>query len=297
MRSFLTLLLLCCLSVTIGVAQQRSTTKKPGTATRKPSTPVRKPVTTRPTPVTQPAVEVTSSQPASLTFPSTEPDTEPMDPVKKQQMYDELHGVKAKTAEPQGKGDAKGKTAKDSRRAKAEDMSRMPSASQAAGSEASTYIGVKVGGNYLTLLDVPVSVDPVYGFHGGLVFQFGNGKVAFQPEVLYNNLSSNGVSTSFLQLPLLAKFQFGQQGNTRFFVNVGPYGQYSIDNNADSVIDYGGALGLGAGIPLGAGKLTIEARGYYALGSTQKGIEFGNYPFKPLLGQLSIGYLFPLGGR
>lgn len=301
MRSLLTLLLLCCLSVSVGVAQQRSTTKKPGTTTRKPSTTTRKPVTTRPAPVTQPAaVEVTSSQPASLTFPSTEPDTEPMDPVKKQQMYDELHGVKAKTTEPQGK-ETKGKTAKESRRAKADDTGRMPSESPdrsaSVGSEAGTYIGVKVGGNYFTFLDAPISVDPVYGFHGGLVFQFGNGKVAFQPEILYNNLSNNGVSTSFLQLPLLAKFQFGQQGSTRFFVNVGPYGQYSIDNNTDSVIDYGAALGLGAGIPLGAGKLTIEARGYYTLGSTEKGVEFGNYPFKPLLGQLSVGYLFPLGGR
>lgn len=314
MRSLLTLLLLVCLSVTAGVAQQRSTTKKPGTAARKPATTTRKPATTRPAAVTQPApVEVTSSQPASLTFPSTEPDTEPMDPVKKQQMYDELHGVKAKTAEPQGKG----KGARESRRAKAEDTGRMPSESNRSmgeGSEASSFIGVKVGGNYAAMLsDYTISdglggtinlgkADPSYGFHAGIVAQFGNGGIAFQPEVLFNqnydkDFVGNSVATSSLVVPLLAKFQFGQQGSTRFFVNVGPYGAYSLNNNNDGIIGYGGALGLGVGIPAGSGKFTVEARGYYGLGSTAEGSKFGTQPGNPILGQLSVGYLFPLGGR
>ncbi|CCH00959.1 hypothetical protein FAES_2950 [Fibrella aestuarina BUZ 2] len=309
MRSLLTLLLLCCLSVSIGVAQQRSTTKKPGTTTRKPTTTTRKPVTTRPAPVTQPAaVEVTSSQPASLTFPSTEPDTEPMDPVKKQQMYDELHGVKAKTTEPQGK-EAKGKTAKESRRAKAEDTGRMPSSSASRsageGSEAGSYIGVRVGGNYTTYLESLPITATIYGFHAGIVGQFGRGTVAFQPEINfvqdYVTLESAGLklksTESAIVVPLLAKFQFGQQGSTRFFVNVGPYGAYAINDNSEGIINYGGALGLGVGIPTGSGKLTIEARGYYGLGSTAQGSEFGNVPGKPVQAQLSVGYLFPLGGR
>jgi hypothetical protein len=318
MRSFLTLLLLFCLTVTVSLAQQSKTTKKPSTA-RKPSTtaPARRPAAPRP--VTTPAATTeeattaapTSSQPASLTFPSTEADTEPMDPVKKQQMYDELHGNQAKTVDPKAKG---GKTAKEttkktrkeqptdtgrSGRASEETASRSRerSAPSGSGEEASSFVGIKAGGNYLTLLDAPAGSEGVWGFHAGVVAQFGNGGFAFQPEVLYNQLSNSGITTSFLQVPLLAKFQFGQQGRTRIFLNVGPYGDYSIDSGSDGAIGFGGALGLGAAIPAGSGRFTIEARGYYPLGSTAEGSEFGPQPGSPLLGQISVGYHFPLGGR
>jgi hypothetical protein len=170
--------------------------------------------------------------------------------------------------------------------------------------EASSYVGVRVGGNYTTLLEQPfgVTINPWYGFHAGLVFQFGRGAVAFQPEINYNqdyfSVGQNTISASSLVVPLLAKFQFGQQGNTRFFINLGPYGAYPLNSaSTETVIDYGGALGLGVGIPAGSGKLTIEARSYYQLGSTAAGSEFGNVTGKPITGQVSIGYLFPLGGR
>jgi hypothetical protein len=234
-----------------------------------------------------------------------------MDAAKKQQMYDELHGVKPQSTTPDT-----GKRGRDRSRDADETATRADrrTASASAG-EAGTYIGVRAGGNYSTYLEklrvsngvggfFDVTPDPTYGFHAGIVFQFGRGGIAFQPEINfqqdYLKVGTQTLSTSSLVVPLLAKFQFGQQGSTRFFVNVGPYGTYSLDSqpaNSETVIGYGGALGLGVGIPAGSGKFTVEARGYYALGSTATGSEFGNVPGKPLLGQLSVGYLFPLGSR
>ncbi len=218
-----------------------------------------------------------------------------MDAVKRQQMYDELHGIK-----PQS-------TAPDMGRRGAPRNGTVPPPNQKASralGEAGSYVGLRVGGNYTTLLDQPfgLTINPSYGFHAGLVFQFGRGAVAFQPEINYNqeyfSVGQSTISTASLVVPLLAKFQFGEQGSPRFFINLGPYGAYPLSaGGSETVIDYGGALGLGVGIPAGAGKLTIEARGYYQLGSTAAGSEFGNVPGKPITSQLSVGYLFPLGGR
>jgi hypothetical protein len=332
MRSLLTLLLLFCLAATVSLAQQRTAPKKPGTTTRKPGTTTRKPSAPRTTiPPPPPPAEVTtstpvSSQPASLTFPSTEPDGEAMDAAKKQQMYDELHGIKPNTVDPKTKG---GKTAKENTKKGKKDQpadtgrsggraseetatrsrERTRDTETSGGSdEASSFIGVKAGGNYITFLEsVPIE-STTYGFHAGVVAQFGKGLLGFQPEILFvsntttikdpvSGAEFSGSSSSLL-VPLLARLQFGQPGLARFFVNVGPYGGYSLDDNSDGVIDYGAALGLGMGLPNKSGaKLTIELRGYYGLGSTAAGSEFGSIPGSPVMAQLSIGYLFPLGGR
>jgi len=239
-----------------------------------------------------------------------------MDAAQKQQMYDELHGVKNRPNTPD--------TGRKGRRSADEMATRADRrAVESTATEARTYIGVRAGGNYNTYLEklrvangtggfIDLTPDPMFGFHAGVVFQFGNGAVAFQPEINFQQdyykvvtlTSTSRITTTeslnSLVVPLLAKFQFGQQGNTRFFVNVGPYGAYSLESrpsNSETVIGYGGALGLGVGIPAGSGKITVEARGYYSLGSTATGSEFGNVPGKPILGQLSLGYLFPLGSR
>jgi hypothetical protein len=218
-----------------------------------------------------------------------------MDATKRQQMYDELHGVKPQSRTPN--------TGQKGRNASTVASRPNTKASVGAG-EAGTYIGVRAGGNFTTLLEQPfgVTIDPWYGFHAGLVFQFGRGGVAFQPEINYNQdylkIGTTTLSGSSLVVPLLAKFQFGQPGNTRFFINLGPYGSMPLNSNSsETVIDYGGALGLGVGIPAGSGKFTIEARSYYQLGSTASGSEFGNVTGKPIIGQLSLGYLFGIGGR
>lgn len=306
------------------------------TPAKKAKKPAAKSVTAKPsakkTPVAaakKPAARPTLPPPAepaasTLTFPSTEPDNAAaMDAAKKQQLYDELHGVKNQNVQPQT-----GKNPRNRPRDTGETATRTDRTQpRAARTEARSYIGVRVGGNYNTYLEqlviqdgtnppFTIKPDSYYGFHAGVVFQFGSGRVAFQPEINFNQdqvktttvtlvgttpvTSATTVSLSSLVVPLLAKFQFGQPGSTRFFVNAGPYGAYSLETSMAgeaTQIAYGGALGLGVGIPAGAGKLTLEARGYYLLGATNSNISFGDVPFKPLTAQLSVGYLFPLGGR
>ncbi|MBO0931628.1 porin family protein [Fibrella aquatilis] len=310
-------------TTTLGMAQQKSTAKKkPTTTTRKstmaPSVVKKAPAKPQSTTLTR----YQSTTTAPVEYPSTAATNEPLDPVKKQEMYDELHGVKAKPVTPET-----GKNSRNTRKTKetkstdtgttpTDDRSTAETATRAAnrygvenaGFEAKMHIGVRAGGNYSTLLDKPagVTIDPIYGFHGGIVFLFGRGGIAFQPEINFNQdyvkvlnpgtLKTENMSVSSLVVPLLVKFQFGQQGRPRFFVNVGPYGSYAVDANT-TALEYGGALGLGMGFPMGAGKFTVEARGYYALGDNSGTTEFANVPGKPVLGQLSIGYLFPLGGR
>jgi len=316
MRSFFTyLFFFCCLSV----ASAQTTKQKPATTAKKQATITSSKATTataakKPVATTQSSatVAVAPTQPvaSTLTFPSTEPENATtMDAVKKQQMYDELHGVKPQSTAPdmgrKGRGPQNGQRSPSG-------VATRPN-TKASVSEAGTYIGVRAGGNYnayLQQLTVPngvggtidVTPDPIYGFHAGVVFQFGRGAVAFQPEINFHQdylkTSLRTVTANSLIVPLFAKFQFGQQDNTRFFINLGPYGGYSLDpDNSDSVIAYGGALGLGVGIPAGSGKFTIEARGYYPLGDSRGTYDFGNIPGTPITGQFSLGYLFPIGGR
>ncbi len=303
-------------TTTFGMAQQKTTAKKKPT-TRKPAAAVA--VRKAPTkPQSSTLTRYQSTTMAPIEYPSTAATTEPTDPVKQQQMYDELHGVKARpaTIETTGKNSRKAKGAKptdaDATNGRSADETATRAANrygvENAGSEAKMHIGVRAGGNYSTLLDQPAgfTIDPIYGFHGGIVFLFGRGGIAFQPEINFQQdyvkvlnpgtLTNDNVSVSSLVVPLLVKFQFGQQGRPRFFVNVGPYGTYAVDAQTTS-IGYGGALGIGMGFPMGPGKFTVEARGYYALGDNSGTTEFANVPGKPVVGQLSVGYLFPLGGR
>ena len=311
-------------TTTLGLAQQKSTAKKkPATTTRKPTkaASVVKKAPAKPQSTTLTRYQSTTTTPVE--YPSTAATNDPMDPVKKQEMYDELHGVKAKPATPEtGKNSRNTRKAKDTKptdTGATDGRNTDESATRAANrygvdnasSEAKMHIGVRAGGNYNMYLDAPSSnapYDPTYGFHGGIVFLFGRGGIAFQPEINFNQdnkydgkvdpgtLKYNKSSFSSLVVPLLVKFQFGQQGHPRFFVNVGPYGTYAVDAQTTS-LGYGGALGLGMGFPMGPGKFTVEARGYYALGDNSGLTEFANVPYKPVLGQFSIGYLFPLGSR
>ena len=304
MRSLFTFLLLC-FYLSVATAQTTTerktatTTKKPAPAAKKATTTAaQKPVVTQPRPATV-ATAVAQPVASTLTFPSTEPENvTTLDEARKQQMYDELHGIKPQSTAPAIRRG-------QNRQGTSSGMATRPNTRAGISSgEAGTYIGVRAGGNFTTLLEQPfgVTIDPWYGFHAGLVFQFGRGGVAFQPEVNYNqdyfSVGQTSISAASLVVPLLAKFQFGQQGNTRFFINLGPYGALPLNSgNSETVIDYGAALGLGVGIPAGSGKFTIEARSYYQLGSTASGSEFGNVTGKPLIGQLSLGYLFPIGSR
>jgi hypothetical protein len=177
-------------------------------------------------------------------------------------------------------------------------------------SDPKTWIGLRASGVGSFALDEE-DMDPYFGYGGGLVANFALGKhFSFQPEVLYTRegltykSAEQKVSAfaNIIQVPLLLKYSFGES-NRGLFVNVGPYGNYIINGVINfgsekmtekpekTIIDYGVAGGLGVAIPAGPGRLLIEARGTYYLGSTEKTDE----SIKFLTGVVSVGYLFPIG--
>jgi hypothetical protein len=177
-------------------------------------------------------------------------------------------------------------------------------------SGAKTWIGLRAMGIGSFALDQE-GADPYIGYGGGLVANFGLGKhFSFQPEVLYaqEGLSVKAadekvsVFANMIQVPLLLKYSFGEY-NKGLFVNVGPYCNYLLNGVVktgsnretvkleETIIEYGVSGGLGVALPVGKGRLLVEARGNYFLGSTEDTEE----PTKFVTAAFSIGYLFPIG--
>lgn len=173
-------------------------------------------------------------------------------------------------------------------------------------------IGARGGITYPLFLENVVSTDPGVGFVGGVVFQFGRGKLSFQPEINYSRITLNTdagygkikVSSDQVVVPLFLKISSGTFAGNRFFVNVGPYGAFlasisqngikrEIDSNT-SRFAFGAAAGVGVMLKAGPGHVTIEARGRYALGNSQNGL---STDAKSILTEGTLGYIFPLGIR
>ena len=205
---------------------------------------------------------------------------------------------------------------------KVPDELRPVSKPQEASTDAKALIGLRALGigSFLVGKDVTSEYKPFIGYGGGLVANFGLGKhLSFQPEVLYAQEGfvvktevlavkyNVSVAANVVQVPLLLKYSFGAY-NKGFFVNVGPYGNYLINtvtvnklSGAEKVttkpdkttLEYGVAGGVGVAVPIGRGRLLVEARGTYYLGTNQKEDEPSGA--KIVTGALSIGYLFPIG--
>lgn len=175
-------------------------------------------------------------------------------------------------------------------------------------------VGIRMGGSSVLPLEVVENATyyPTVSYHGGLVLNIGRGNLTFQPEINYSqrhiraDYNQQGVSlsakvmTNRIEVPVLAKYTFGQS-NTRFFINGGPYGAYILNerykanlisfgnanptlrpiiesviaglNNkeaafegSDGRISYGVTGGLGVAIKAGPGNLTLEGRALYELG-------------------------------
>ena len=92
-------------SISLGMAQQKKTTKKKSTASKSsiPSATTVKKAPAKPQSTTLTRYQSTTTAP--LEFPSTDTTTESMDPVKRQAMYDELHGVKNTPVTPETGGE------------------------------------------------------------------------------------------------------------------------------------------------------------------------------------------------
>ncbi|GAB2600917.1 hypothetical protein GCM10027190_56030 [Spirosoma areae] len=185
-----------------------------------------------------------------------------------------------------------------------------PQRSSLEGSTGGVRIGLRGGVTYPIYTEKPALVKAGVGFVGGITFNFGGGTLSFQPEVNYARYSqkitglAESIATDIIEVPLLLKIASGTYEGNRFFVNVGPYAAYvasaSVDgkkvdlSNIKGRFGFGAALGLGTALKAGPGHITIEVRGQYALGDTEEGF---NTDSKTILGQATLGYVFPLGGR
>ncbi|GAB3808195.1 hypothetical protein GCM10028819_46670 [Spirosoma humi] len=227
-----------------------------------------------------------------------------------QDLYDEHHGINRKKA-----ATTNAPAVSPSEKSAGDQSTRgMSKSSQEAinGSTSRTRIGIRGGVTYPFFTEKAVGIDPALGFVGGLTLNFGTRTVSFQPEVNYSRYSQKATlpgftvkrATDFLEVPLFLKISSGTYAGNRFFLNVGPYASYVMSASEDGKkisldgakgrFGFGAAAGVGAAIKAGPGHVTIEVRGLYSLGDTDNGF---NTDSKTILGQGTLGYIFPLGGR
>ncbi len=175
-----------------------------------------------------------------------------------------------------------------------------------------TRIGFRGGITRFIFTESQPGIDPTIGFVGGVTFNLGGGTLSFQPEINYARFSTKAtllgftqkVAVDYFEVPLFLKISSGTYAGNRFFVNVGPSALYlasvSTDGKKESLdgvkgrFGFGAAAGVGAALKAGPGHVTIEVRGTYPLGNTEDGFSTDS---KTILGQASVGYVFPLGGR
>lgn len=245
---------------------------------------------------------------------------------RQQELYDQYHGVtkKATTATttptnaPAAPSTQPQRRASDYGSTQSTTVSSRSQQTSAYGSPSGVRIGVRGGVTYAFFTEEQPLIKPAVGFVGGLTFNFGAGAVSFQPEINYARYSvkadafgsSNKGAGDVIEVPLLLKIASGSYLGNRFFVNVGPYGSYyasesvngqkiSLDG-AKGRFGFGAALGIGAALKAGPGHVTVEVRGLYRLGDTEKGFNTDNnlnINGQVINSQLTLGYSFPLGGR
>ncbi|GAB3888865.1 hypothetical protein GCM10028825_22360 [Spirosoma agri] len=189
-------------------------------------------------------------------------------------------------------------------------VASVPENAPVADQRATIRIGARAGVTYPIYFEEMAGRDPVVGFVGGVVAQFGRGTFSFQPEVNYSRVKTkqtsafgtfNGSANQFV-VPLFLKISSGTFDGNRFFLNIGPYGSYlssasvnGVKQSLDNTIgrfSFGAAAGVGTMLKAGPGHVTIEVRGSYQLGDNVNGFSTAS---KTILGEGTIGYVFPLG--
>jgi len=269
---------------------------------------------TKPSGKTSPGLSVTPAR--STTTANTN---------RQQELYDQYHGATPRpTPTPTPTSGSMSRTQPDKpaqpdRNARTTQPAKPETAAPASGddSPAGIRIGLRGGVTYPVYLEELIGIDPAIGFTGGIVFQFGSGGIAFQPEINYTRYGVKGVfddglgnrisvtgAADQVEIPLLLKIATGDASSTRFFINVGPYASYLLSTSTNGKTEsldgvegrfgFGAAAGIGAAIKVGPGHVTVEVRGLYSLGDIDNGFSTDS---KTIATQATIGYLIPLGGR
>ncbi|MFD1140495.1 outer membrane beta-barrel protein [Larkinella insperata] len=306
-----------------------ATAPKKTTTAYKPKTTAKKPVA-KPAVATAPKAATTAvaSAPAAA---ETEPvlaqqtavETTPVEAVEKET------GKRSKKSKAEKPEKTKAPKAEKVAKVKPEQPARVKTENTYSGKGLS--VGIRGGAN--AWLNEFVSEDMgsngeqvlAPGFTGGLVINYGLGNVfSIQPEILYTRRSvkttgeaegqkaSLILSTSAIEVPLLLKLSFGRK--VRVFVNAGPYAAYGLDARAklvvngetvaedtqkltkdDARLEYGATGGLGVAFPVGPGRLTVEGRYTYSLGTNADPQPAGY--ISQQISTVSVGYVIPLGRK
>lgn len=124
--------------------------------------------------------------------------------------------------------------------------------------------------------------DSQSGFAVGLLAEFELSEgVDLVPELLYTNVDD----TSFLQMPIMAKFKIGEDFN----ILAGPQITYVLEESMDDVTNFSIGLGAGIGYDL-SDNLFIDAKYTLQLTNTYTGSEDATAKIHFL--NIGIGYRF-----
>lgn len=144
--------------------------------------------------------------------------------------------------------------------------------------QAQTSFGIRGGVNIANLNDTDADTDSRTGLHAGLYFNFPvtNSPVSIQPEVLYTQkgyeVGDDPVKLDYIEIPVLAKFDFITDGSITPNVYFGP----SVGFNVNAEDEIGGDIedsvkgtefGVVVGGGLGFGRLDLGVR--YGAGLTE----------------------------
>ena len=257
----------------------------------------------------RPSVRPPATRPAAPDA-TTQPNSAGTTPNRQQELYDQYHGITKKPTPPPPVPATQ--PTRPTETAPAPVVASAPAESASSHDDAAIRIGVRGGVTYPIYLEQQTGVDPAVGFVGGVVAQFGRGKLSFQPEINYRRVAASikvaGVTfnnaVDQVVVPLFLKIASGTFDGNRFFLNVGPYGAYTSSASQNGVkidlsgsegrLSFGAAAGIGAMLKAGPGHVTVELRGLYELGDNSKGSYQSS---KTIIGEGTLGYVFPLGSR
>lgn len=154
--------------------------------------------------------------------------------------------------------------------------------------QAQIDFGVRGGVNFASFNDASLDVSGNTGFMGGFYVQYpiANSPIVIQPEILYSQKgaeyeSQAGTVTAnlnYIEIPVLAKFNYVLDGPLTPYVAVGPYVGFLIDSSTEyngqdvsegltdfKTVDFGVAVGAGInykrfnlGVRYDAGLTTIS---------------------------------------
>lgn len=147
-------------------------------------------------------------------------------------------------------------------------------------------IGIRGGVNFANLNDTDLDTDGRTGFMAGVYFnyQIANSPISIQPEVLYTQkgfaLGDATAKLGYIEIPVLAKFDWVMDGNITPHVYFGPYVAFNVSAEADGgqfefdiedsikSTDFGVVVGAGVdinrfniGVRYGAGLTEISDNG------------------------------------